>query len=57
MNRIMSGIKFQFQTELHSANPHTENIFSAQNKQMVLCGAYILKTDYCQRYRVTNMRC
>lgn len=57
MNRIMSGIKFHFQTELHSANPHTENIVSAQNKQMVLCSAYIYKIDYSQRYRVTNLRC
>lgn len=57
MNRIMSGIKFHFQTELHSANPHTENIVSAQNKQMVLCSAYIYKVDYSQRYRVTNLRC
>ena len=56
MNRIMPGIKFYFQTELHSANPHTENIFSAQNKQMVLRGAYISKIDYSQRYRITNLR-
>lgn len=25
--KIMPGIKFHVQTELHSANPYTENIF------------------------------